>query len=83
MGESRWDIKEENSMTLTITAVSGPVYSKADNSTIDVQATFSDGRVLPYTAAAFDNTDYGIQLWSDLNTGKYGAISAYVAPPSS
>lgn len=62
---------------MNIISVSNPVYSKADNSTIDVQATFDNGKTYPYTAAAFDNTDYGIQLWADLNAGVYGTIAPY------
>jgi hypothetical protein len=64
---------------MKITSVANPVYSKADNSTIDCHATFDDGNTYPYTAAIYDNTDYGTQLWADLNSGKYGAIAAYVA----
>ena len=60
-----------------IISASNPVYSKPDNSTIDVMATFDDGRVLPYTAAAYDNEPHGQQLWSDLNARKYGVIAPY------
>ena len=61
-----------------IISVTIPVYSKADNSTIDCTVTFDSGEVYPYTAASFDNMTYGIQLWADLNSGKYGDIAAYV-----
>lgn len=63
---------------MNIISVANPFYSKVDNSTIDVQATFDDGSTCLYTAAAHDNTDYGEQLWVDLNAGKYGAIAPYV-----
>ena len=65
---------------MNIISVASPIYSKADNSTIDCMATFSDGRVLPYTSAAYDNTSYGIALWAALNAGTYGAIAAYTPP---
>lgn len=63
-----------------ITAVINPIYSKADHSTIDAIITFDSGEIYPYTAASYDNIAYGIQLWADLNAGKYGAIAAYIAP---
>lgn len=62
---------------MRIVSVSSPFYSKVDNSTIDCMATFDNGITYPYTAAAFDNTDYGQQLWTDLNSGVYGAISPF------
>jgi hypothetical protein len=64
---------------MKIIKVENPQYSKADNSTIDVMATFDDGRVLPYTAAAHDNEAHGKQLWAELLEGEHGAISAFVA----
>lgn len=42
-------------------------------------ATFDNGKTYPYTAAAFDNEPHGIQLWADLNIGKYGAIAPFVS----
>ena len=65
---------------MKIIAVSNPFYSKVDNSTIDCTVEFDNGNIYPYTAAAFDDTDYGIQLWADLNAGIYGAIAAYTPP---
>ena len=65
---------------MNIVSATSPVYSQADHSTIDVLITLDDGSAYPYTSAAHDNTDYGIQLWSDLNAGKYGAIAPYVEP---
>lgn len=62
---------------MKITQVESPIYSKADNSTIDVQASFDSGETYSYTASPHDNTDYGLLLWADLISGKYGAISAY------
>ena len=62
---------------MIINSVTNPVYSKADNSTIDVIAHFDDGRILPYTAAAHDNESHGKQLWAELNAGTHGAIAPY------
>ena len=64
----------------TIDSVSNPVYSNESNATIDCLVTFSDIGQHPYTAAAHDLTDYGQQLWADLQNGKYGAIGEYIAP---
>jgi len=65
---------------MDIVSVTNPIYSKADNSTIDCWVTFDNGKTYPYTAAAFDNEPHGIQLWVDLNAGKYGAIASYIPP---
>ena len=61
---------------LTITAAANCQYSNQAQTTIDCIVTADTG-TFPYTAAANDNTDYGQQLWSDLNAGKYGSIGAY------
>lgn len=68
-------------MALTITSVSSPIYSKSDNSTIDVMATFNDGRILPYTAAAFDKEAHGQKLWEELVTGQHGNVAPYKTTP--
>lgn len=65
---------------MKIIAVSSPFYSRPDNSSIDVIATFDNGNIYPYTATANDTEDYGVKLWNDLNAGKYGGINPY-APP--
>lgn len=62
---------------MQIISVTSPFYSKADNSTIDCTVTFDNGKTYPYTAAAYDDTDYGVKLWIDLNSGKYGVIASY------
>ena len=59
------------------TGVTNPVYSKADNSTIDCLVTTANG-VLPFTASAHDCMPYGVALYNDLASGVYGAIAAYV-----
>ena len=65
---------------MEITNATNPVYSNADNSTITCTITTDAGETMDYTAAAHDSADYGVQLWNDLATGKYGAIAAYIAP---
>lgn len=71
-------------MTVTpnskITEVSNPVYVKEDNSQIDCQVTFDNGKVYPYTAGATDNTPYGKKLWADLIAGEHGTIAPYIPP---
>lgn len=67
---------------ITITVVSNPVYSKADNSTIDVLLTTDEMGQIPYTAGATDPMPYGQKLWADLNNGVHGTIGVYVAPVS-
>lgn len=68
---------------MNIVSVTSPVFSKADNSTIDCVVTFDNGKIYPYTSTAHDNAPYGASLWAGLNAGTYGDIAAYVAPPSS
>ena len=64
---------------MQIVEVANPVYSKSDNSTIDVRATFDDGRVLPYTSGASDNEEHGKKLWEELQAGKHGPIAPYIS----
>ena len=67
-------------MSRTITAVSNPFYSKADNSAVDCLVTFSDIGQHPYTSSASDDVPYGASLWASLQADTYGAIAPYVAP---
>ncbi len=60
---------------MKIVSVSNPFYSKVGDTSIDCTITFDDGKTYPYTAVPNDSTDYGKQLWIDLNYGKYGAVS--------
>ncbi len=59
---------------MNIEKVISPIYSREDNSAIDCLITVR-GIEYPYTATDHDWTDYGIQLWDDLNAGKYGVIA--------
>lgn len=66
----------------TLVSVSDPVYSAADNSTIDCKIqldVFPDP--LPFTANPKDIEPFGRELYADLAAGKYGPIGAYVPPP--
>jgi hypothetical protein len=67
-------------MKRTIIAVSTPVYSSADKSTITCLVTFEEIGQHPYTAAAHDPYPHGQQLWADLLAEKYGVIAPYVQP---
>ena len=67
---------------MNIVTVVDPVYSAADNSTIDVTVTFDTGLVCRYTCAAVDDTTYGQAMWAGLQAGTYGTIGAYVPPAS-
>jgi hypothetical protein len=62
---------------MNIVSVTSPVYASADNSQINCEVTFDDGNTYPYTSNAADKMPYGIQLWADLNAGKYGTIAPY------
>ncbi|HIB1507732.1 TPA: DUF4376 domain-containing protein [Salmonella enterica subsp. enterica serovar Muenchen] len=59
-----------------------------DNGTITVAVRFDDETApdgtplyLPYTAAAHDTAPYGIQLYNDLISGKYGEIKPFTITP--
>ncbi len=62
---------------MIITVVENPIYSAEDNSQINCDVTFDNGRTYPYTSNAADMTEYGIVLWADLNSGRYGVIAPY------
>ena len=62
---------------MIINSVTNPIYSKLDNSAINVILTLDDGRILPYTAADHDNESHGKKLWAELNAGTHGAIAPY------
>lgn len=67
---------------LTIISVSNPIYSNPENTSINVQIEFKEMTGLqPFTAMANDPEIHGAQLFKDLMSGKYGAISPYVEPP--
>lgn len=59
-----------------------------ENGTITASVRFdnenaADGTplYLPYTAAAHDPAPYGVQLYNDLMSGKYGSITPFTATP--
>ena len=62
---------------MNIISVSSPVYSRADNSTIDCSVTFDNGQTYPYTASASDTASYGLVLWAALNAGTDGTIAPF------
>ncbi len=69
-----------------ITAVRNPRYNGNGTITAEVQfegETGSDGTplYLPYTAAAHDPVPYGVRLYNDLISGKYGDITPFSVTP--
>ena len=71
-GKGRYD--------MNITTVASPIYSRYDNSTIDAEVSFDNGKTYPYTSSSEDDAPYGQQLWADLISGKYGTVAPYIAP---
>jgi hypothetical protein len=63
------------------TDVTNPVYGDAEDKTINCMVTFVGfPDPLPFTAVEDDPEPHGVEIYSDLVAGKYGAIGAYVAP---
>ncbi|HAF2130677.1 TPA: DUF4376 domain-containing protein [Salmonella enterica] len=59
-----------------------------DNGTITADVRFDDLTAadgtplyLPYTSTAYDSADFGPQLYSDLKSGKYGAVKPFIVTP--
>ncbi len=67
-------------MAITVLSVSGPVYASANGDTVDVIVVTKEFGTIPYTCAANDSTEYGQQIWEDLQSGEHGPIAPYVAP---
>lgn len=75
---------------LTVTKVSNPMWCDAAHTQIFCQVAFAEslgfdlpaGTSVPFNCMPSDPEPHGKQLWKDLITGKYGAISEYVAPRS-
>ena len=76
-------------MNRTITKVIDPVWGDESHTFIlchvaiaeHIQLNEPPGFMYEFTCTATDSELHGQQLWADLNAGKYGEISAYVAPP--
>ena len=68
---------------LTIESVTNPVYGNAEETHINCQVKFAEfNEPHPFGANAWDTEPHGIQIYNDLKAGKYGAIGAYVPPPT-
>ncbi|MDJ6848645.1 DUF4376 domain-containing protein [Salmonella enterica] len=70
----------------TITDARNGRYNESGTITADVRfddEISPDGTplYLPYTAAAHDATPYGVQLYNDLMSGKYGTITPFTITP--
>jgi hypothetical protein len=57
-----------------------PVWANAENTAINCEVQTEAYGWIPFTASPLDPEPHGVQLWTDLNAGKYGAIAPYVAP---
>ena len=70
-------------MQATLTSLNNPVWSNAEQTTIDCNITTSQlgAEVLPFTASQNDVESHGRAIFADIVAGAYGAIGAYVAPP--
>jgi hypothetical protein len=64
----------------TITAVTDPIWGDEAHTSILCQVTTAEVGTHPFNCMPSDPELHGQQLWRELNTGKYGAISPYVAP---
>jgi hypothetical protein len=71
-------------MQSTLTSVTNPVWSNAEQTTIDCNITTSQfgSEVLPFTASPEDTEAHGRAIFADLVAGVYGPIAEYVAPPA-
>ncbi|WZX60075.1 DUF4376 domain-containing protein [Salmonella enterica subsp. diarizonae serovar 58:r:z53] len=70
----------------TITDAKNARYNESGTITADVRfddEIAPDGTplYLPYTAAAHDPAPYGVQLYNDLVSGKYGSITSFTVTP--
>lgn len=70
-------------MESKLTSLTNPRWSNAEQSMIDCEITTSQfgDEVLPFTASANDVEAHGRAIFSDIVSGKYGEIGAYVPPP--
>lgn len=67
---------------LTIEYAKDPVYSSADNSTIDLIVKFYEfAEEMGFGATSFDPEPYGVELYNNAVAGLYGPIAPYVPPP--
>ena len=75
-------ILKENKM-LTVESITNPVYGNAEETSIICQVKFAEfDEVHPFGATAWDTEPHGIEIYNNLKAGNYGAIGAYVAPPT-
>lgn len=70
-------------MQATLTSLTNPRWSNAEQTTIDCEITTSQfgDEVLPFTASQNDVEPHGRAIFADIVAGTYGHIAEYVAPP--
>lgn len=69
-------------MELTIKTAHSPVWSRADQTSVDLAVEFEeiDGEI-PFTASPNDPHEHGRSLFARACAGDFGAIGPYVAAP--
>jgi hypothetical protein len=74
---------KDNNMQSTLTSLSNPRWSNAEQTRIDCEITTSQfgEEVLPFTADKNDVEPHGRAIFSNLVAGKYGPIAEYVPLP--
>jgi hypothetical protein len=66
---------------LTIQYAKDPIYSSADNSTIDLIVKFYEfTEEMGFGATPFDPMPYGVELYNNAVAGLYGPIAPFVPP---
>lgn len=69
-------------MQTILTSLSSPRWANEEHTAINCLITTSQfgAEILPFTASQNDVEEHGKQLFKDISEGKYGEISAYIAP---
>lgn len=66
---------------LTIENATNPVFSNADNTSIDLMVKFAEySEMLPFTAMSSEKEEHTNTLFENALKGEYGAIGPYVPP---
>ncbi len=68
-------------MMRTVKSVHSPVWSNAEQTTIDCVVKFAEWRTeMPFTASPFDPEAHGRELFDRLINGEFGPIAPFMAP---
>lgn len=55
-------------------------WANADRSAVDCLVTFETLGEVPFTAIQNDSEEHGREIFADIISGRYGAISSFVPP---